>query len=140
MAEYSSKPVTLRFPIESVFEKVSNPQLIEGLLKNLPAEASERLDKISFDEQTVTFQLKGLPEITLRLSESVKPNKVVYSAEGSPMAFSLGMNLNVVSEQSTEVILVINIDVPVFMKPLISGHINKALEAFSERIGTSFSV
>lgn len=140
MAEFKSELAVVNYDIATVYEKAVNPQLIQGMLSSVPAEAMAKIDKIEADTDSVKFALNGLPEITLRRTEAIAPNKVTYSAENSPMAFSLSMNLSQVEDSKTGIEVVINVDVPIFLKPMISGPINSALKQFGERISKiSFS-
>ena len=71
-------------------------------------------------------------EISLRVTERIEPNKIVLSADKSPVPFSVTIHLEDAGEKTTKGHAIIDVDIPIFLKPMIQGPLNQACQKFSD--------
>ncbi|MFT5847521.1 MAG: hypothetical protein ACJARX_000517 [Psychroserpens sp.] len=74
------------------------------------------------------FALKGMPEIILKKKEAIAPNKVVLSAAGGKLDFSLTANITETAPTQSEVELIFEGEFNAMMGMMIKGPINKFIE------------
>ncbi|MCM1291218.1 MAG: hypothetical protein NC201_08055 [Prevotella sp.] len=139
MAEYRSKDVTLQGSAERVYLKLTNLEALRDLMTKvqgsaLPEDQAKMLDNIKITSDTITIPAGNGPlgEITLRKEGCIEPNMVRLAGVGTPVPMALKMELQPVSETECIGAVVVDLDIPVILKPMISGPINKLTSQIAE--------
>ncbi|MDE6007930.1 MAG: hypothetical protein K2G90_01845 [Muribaculaceae bacterium] len=137
MAEYKSPLETLQASAEAVFAKLSNLENLKTLLDKVPADKIPDDKKAMFDSISITpdsITVPGGPvgALTFRLTKKVEPTLIALSGEGSPVPLSLAMHINPLTDSSCTAQVVIDIEIPAMLKPMISGPIQKMADQFGE--------
>ncbi|MDE6578239.1 MAG: hypothetical protein K2J82_06390 [Muribaculaceae bacterium] len=137
MATYKSQETPLQASAEAVFSKLSNLENLRSLLEKVPADKIPEDKKAMFDSISITpdsITVPGGPvgALTFRISEKIEPTLIALSGEGSPVPLSLAMHISPVSEAECKAQVVIDIEIPAMLKPMIGGHIQKMADQFGE--------
>jgi hypothetical protein len=77
---------------------------------------------------TFIFELKGMPEIKLKLKEKTAPNKIIFGAASDKLPFTLIAKIEYISENSSEVKLDFEGEFNPMMAMMIKGPITKFIE------------
>ncbi|MES2543551.1 MAG: SRPBCC family protein [Bacteroidota bacterium] len=120
-----SPKVTVEKSAQYLFDQLSDVKNFEKLMPDNIAKF-EVLDSKSF-----IFGLSGMPEIKLKQTESVAPNKIVLGSASDKLAFTLTVNINAISENSSEVKLDFEGEFNAMIAMMIKGPISKFIETLS---------
>ena len=134
MAEYSINPTNVRTNIDRIYSVVSNPEKIKELTAKVPAEAQDKLKEMEFESDSITLNVGPVGKIKLAVTERIEPNKIVYTAQNSPVPMSMTLKLDKVDEGNTTLNGSLNLEIPVFLRPMVDGKIKDALAKVSERL------
>ena len=104
-------------------------------LENFEQLMPESKEKFEVDGDSFIFGLKGMPEIRLVLQEKNEFEKVVLGAASSKLAFTLTVNIAVISENSSEVDLLFEGDFNPMMAMMIKKPLQKFINTLSENLG-----
>ena len=133
MEKYESKQVpylTARFDDLQCFSL--------GSTTSTPVRA-DKVEGWSATEDTCTFKAKGFP-ISLRMVEK-EPYKLikVTGEDGSPMDFTIWVQMVSVAEQDTRMRIVLLVKMNMMMKMMIGGKLAQAVDQIAEQIATAFN-
>ena len=131
MAQYKSETAHIAHKIDLVFSKLSNPGTIGAAAENLPEQQREILEKVEFSEDAITVKGSPMGNLTLRRTQVVEPTRIVFEAEQSPVPFKITFNLTEAGD-ATDATAAIDIEIPVFLRPMVSGPMEKATAQFAE--------
>ncbi|MBD5212457.1 MAG: hypothetical protein HDS74_08605 [Bacteroidales bacterium] len=134
MAEYKSDEIALQGSAECVYGKLSNLEALRTLLDKVPEDQIPQEQKKMFEEIRITPETITIPagagpigEFTLRKEGCIEPNLVRLVGEGLPVALALMLEIKPVSDSESLGRVVVDMDVPMLLKPMISGPINKLI-------------
>lgn len=101
-------------------------------IKNFEKLMPENISKFEvIDDKTFLFALKGMPEITLKLQESIPVSKVVLGAGGGKIDFSLTGDITEIDVNNSSLKLSFEGDFNPMMAMMIKGPISKFLETLN---------
>ncbi len=126
MATYKSTAVKLAYPIEVIYDKITNL----SSLQELPQDVREKMGNVEFLPDKIVLRDSPAGNIELRLKEKVEPTKVTYTADNSPVPLDLSINLAPVDDSHTEAHCEISVEIPAIMKPLVGGKLQEAANMF----------
>jgi len=86
-------------------------------------------------EDTFIFQLKGMPEIKLKITETKEPELVVLGSTSDKFPFSLNTHISSAGENSSEVHMDFVGKFNAMMGMMIKGPLQKFINALTENIG-----
>lgn len=131
MAKYSSKPVTVPVASQVIADKFSDLSRLEGALEQLPADQRAKIGDVSFSRDTLTIKTTQVGDIKFVVKECT-PQRVVMGAEKSPVPLDMRVDLKPQSADSTEFTTSIEVDIPMMLKPMLGGPMQKAVDQFSD--------
>jgi len=120
--DLQSRKISILRPASEIFEVLRQPNNYETLLP-------ESTEKFEIEEDSFIFKLKGMPEIKLKLKESIPNSKVSFTAN-HPAPFTLDVNIHEVDEKNTEV----QLNFTGNFNPMISMMVKKPLTKFIETL------
>ncbi|MBY0485731.1 MAG: SRPBCC family protein [Flavobacteriaceae bacterium] len=123
-----SPKVTVEKSAEYLFTQLSDVKNFEKLMPENIAKFEVLGDDI------FNFGLKGMPEIKLRMKEGIPFSKVNLAAASDKLPFTLVANIDVLSENSSEVKLDFEGDFNPMMAMMIKGPITKFIETLAENM------
>ena len=123
-----SPKVTVAKSAEYLYNALSDVKNFEKLMPENIAKFEVLGDDI------FNFGLKGMPEIKLRLKESVPHSKINLVAASDKLPFTLIANIDAVSETSSDVKLDFEGDFNPMMAMMIKGPIGKFIETLASNM------
>ena len=137
METYKSDINRINCNIGTVFAKLSNPSLfqeqIEKNLDRMPDDARENLSKVKFEPDGISIESPMGP-LKMAIQEVVEPNKIVFGAAQSPVAFNLIINLAEVDEENTDSETHLQLDLPIMLRAMVGGKLKDAAKMFGEML------
>jgi len=128
--------------------KISSPQTrvnlsaaklfeLAGNCQNLARYMPEEVKDFSATEDTCTFTVENITKVTLKILDKTPFTYIRYAAENDQnIPLFLTLKLNAISENETDVEAELDIDLPVFLKPLLQAPLKRFVETLSEKIKT----
>lgn len=137
MATYSSREVTLQAPATVVFDKFSNLENLRGLLDKVPAERIPEDKRGMYENIRITNDTISVPggpmgDLTFRVTEREAPHKIKLVGEGVPVNIALILHVKEKGAESSEAKVDIDIDIPMMLRPMIGGQIQKMADQFGD--------
>ena len=137
MESYKSDAQRIACDINTVYSKLSNPAVFQAQIDanrdNLPPEAIENLDKVKFEADAIAIESPMGPlRLAVNNEQCQEPNRIVYSAAQSPVAFNMVIELQPCGEQETTSIAALELDLPQFMRAMVGGQLKQAADKFGE--------
>jgi hypothetical protein len=88
-------------------------------------------------KDTCSFNISGMAKVALKI-ESTTPNSKVHiaSVDGGklPFAFTLDALINSTGENTSTGQLIFNGDIPIFIRPMVSGPLEKFFNALAHKM------
>lgn len=136
MSTYSSKQIEIQAPAGVVYEKLSNFENLRELLdkaplENIPPDKREMFEKIEITSDSISFP-SPMGAMTLTVCERKAPELIKLKADNTPVPVALALHVRSTGEDRCEAKVDFDIDLPVFLKPMVGGQIQKAADQFGE--------
>lgn len=141
MATYKSNDIMMSGSAEVVFTTLSNPENLKNLLENVPMDRvpedkREMIEQIEVTTDSISFPAGPVGHLTLRISRLERPTLIELEGVGAPIKMALSLHIRPVDETSSEGRVEINIDIPMMLKPMISGPLQQLVDQFGVILGT----
>ncbi len=135
MESYKSDKVSINCDIQTVFSKLSDPEVLknhlEANLDKLPEEARENLGKVSFSGDSISIESPMGP-LKMSMTEKVEPSKIVFAATQSPVPFGMAINLKEAGEGTTEAVAELHLELPMFLRAIVGNKIKEGAQMFGK--------
>ena len=140
MAVYSSGNVTLNGSADSVFEKLSNLENLQGMLNQVPADKVPEDKRQMFENIRITkdtIEVPGGPmgNLIFRVVERQAPSLIKLKGEGIPIEMALVLHISPLTDTTSNAKVEIDINIPAMLKPMVGGQIQKIANQFGEVLG-----
>ena len=118
----------VNIPAAKIFELTGNCQ-------NLARYLSDQVKDFTATEDSCTFTVENIAQITLKILDKTPFISIRFVAENDKnIPFFLTLNYTEVSENKTDVEVELDMDIPVFLKPVIQKPLQRFIETLSEKI------
>jgi len=108
---------------------------LSGNCKNFTHYLSDQVKDIHATEDSCTFTVENIAEITLKIMDRTPFNTIRFVAENDKnIPFFLTLNYTKVTENETDVEVVLDIDIPIFLKPVLQKPLQRFIDTLSEKI------
>ncbi|WP_089666631.1 orotate phosphoribosyltransferase [Gramella sp. MAR_2010_147] len=124
-----SQKVTANKRQQEMFQFLTNVKNYEQIMP----ESKEKFEVISDD--TFHFQLKGMPEIRLKIIETQEPNLVVLGSTAEKFPFRLKTHIADAGVEKSEVNMDFEGEFNAMMSMMIKSPLKKFINALTENIG-----
>lgn len=136
MATYKSDKVDVISSAENLFRKVSNPENLLNVISSLPEEhitpeQKAQLSAISVTPDSIVLPGGPVGSLTLRIVERKEPTLIRLQGEGTPVAMEVKFNITPISQDLCQAQAVLDLDIPMMLKPMINGPMQKMVNQFS---------
>lgn len=118
-------------PAEAVAAKFADLTAMQTILDEMPAEERAKVGDVRLTRDEIIIQTSQVGAITLRVVERT-PGLVRFNAVGAPVAMSLDVRIKPLEADRSEVSSEMSVDIPVFLKPMIGGALQKAADQFGD--------
>lgn len=134
MDTFKSEVVTINCNIDKIYSKLANPEAFNAFADRLPDEAKEKLDKVKFEHDSITFEANPVGEIRLNIVERVEPTRVVFAAAQSPVPLQAVISLEKVGENETRACAELGVELNPFIRPMLSKPLQDGANKFGEML------
>lgn len=137
MAVYSSGKVILKAPAPAVFEKLSNLENLKSMLEKvpadrIPADKRQMFENIQITPDTIEVPGGPMGNLVFRVTERKAPSLIRLKGEGIPIEMALVLHVEPKGEEESEAKVDIDINIPLMLKPMIGGQIQKIADQFGD--------
>lgn len=123
-----SPKVTTGKSQQEMFEFLTNVENYEQLMP----ESKERFEAITQD--SFLFQLKGMPEIRLQITETQEPEMVALGSTSDKFPFNLNIHISEAGASQSEVFMDFKGNFNPMMSMMIKGPLKKFINTLSENV------
>lgn len=134
MATYKSKPQTINRSADELFDRFSDLSRLQSALDTLPEEQRAKVGDVQFTPDSIKIVTPQVGEIAFNVIERVRPVKVVFGTQSSPVPMTMDVDITPRGEGESEVVTSINVEIPAMLRPLIGPQLQKATDKFGELI------
>lgn len=135
MSTYTSKPIVVEKSANDLFDRFSDMTRLQSALDSLTDEQRAQIGEVQFTADSIKIVTPQVGEIAFSVIERQAPSKIVFGTSSSPVPLKMKVNLKPLSDSSTEVETVIDVDIPMMLRPMVGPHLQKAADKFGELIG-----
>ena len=128
MSKFESSIKQVPYPQQSVYDKISN---LEKVRDRIPA---DKVQEFSFDKDSVSVNVSPVGEIKLRIINREEPKCVKFETVQSPMPFNLWIQVLPVTETTSKMKVTVDADIPLMLKPMISGPLKDGIEKIADAL------
>lgn len=135
MAKYTSTPATIARPQAEVYERLTDMTRLQGALDALPEEARAKVGDVHFDKDSITIITPQVGEIRFGITDRTPVSQIVFGTASSPVPLRLVVDIREGDSADTSVVTsVIDVEIPMMLRPLIGGKMQQAADQFGSLI------
>ena len=135
MALYQSKTITINKPFEEVYGKVSDLKNLEQFRDRIPKEYTVNFE---CDTDYVQFRVAPVGDLLLRIVER-GADKIRLNVEKLPFKAEISMNIGNVSPSETNIQLVLDADIPFFVKHIVGNKLEEGMDKIADILTLSLN-
>ena len=135
MALYQSKTITVNKPLEEVYGKVSDLKNLEQFRDRIPKEYTVNFE---CDTDYVQFRVAPVGDLLLRIVER-GADKIRLNVEKLPFKAEMSMNIGNVSPSETNIQLVLDADIPFFVKHIVGNKLEEGMDKIADVLTLSLN-
>lgn len=135
MALYQSKTITVNKPFEEVYGKVSDLRNLEQFRDRIPKEYTVNFE---CDTDYVQFRVAPVGDLLLRIVER-GADKIRLNVEKLPFKAEISMNIGNVSPSETNIQLVLDADIPFFVKHIVGNKLEEGMDKIADILTLSLN-
>lgn len=129
--KYTGQPFTVARSADQIAERMSDLTVLRSMIDCIPESERQKIGNIDFTPDSIKINTQQVGDVAFKLVERT-PQRLAFAAQGSPMPMKLIVDMAPTSTPAaTEATCAIDVDIPVFMRPLVAPHLNKALDMLS---------
>lgn len=134
MATYKSKPAKIDRPAQEIFARFSDMSRLQETLDKLPADQRDKIGQVEFTHDSIRITTSQVGDILFKVKEKVEPTKIVFGTESSPVPLTMEVDIKPLTDTTSEVETVIDVEIPAIVRPIIGPQLQKASDKFGELI------
>ncbi len=131
MATYKSSKETIAAPAERVYEKLSDLENLRNVIENIPEDKHGMMEQIKITSDSISLPAGPVGEIRLKTSRLEPYSRIELSGIGTPVPLSLGVHIDSKGDTESEVQVLLDIDIPMMLKPMVGGTLQKMVDQFA---------
>lgn len=135
MSKFTGKAVTVPFPNQEIYQRVSNLSGLQQRLEQLPADQLQRVGNVKFDsDDNFSIEAPGVGHVDFHIVERVPSSRVTFQASASGIPLNLIIEMEPEGDAATRLTTSIDVEIPAMLRPLVGGKMQEAADRFSEMI------
>lgn len=136
MTTFKSSEINLQASASNVFGRLSNLENLQSFLNNIPqdkipADKMEQFRNMRITPDSISIPGGPVGEVTLNVVERTPDSLIKLKAANVPVDIFLSMCIKEVSDNSCAATVMIDADIPVMLKPMVSGPLQKIVDQFA---------
>lgn len=137
MTTIRSEKTPINASAEKVFEKLSNLENLKPLLERVPREKipedkMEIFDNMEITADTLTIPAGPVGSVKLKMTDTLPYSLIRLQGVGTPVPLSMQMELESTGPDSCEAVVSVSLDIPIMLKPMVSGPLRKIVDQFAQ--------
>lgn len=147
MARYESKIKEVNALQENVYRRLSDLSQLQVIKDNMPDEIKDRIksqiqeqgqgkiqvSNFTFDQDSIHFLVNGM-NAGVRIIERDEPKCVKFAADGSPVDFTLWIQMLPLAAYQTKIKVTVDVDIPFFLRPMVGNKLESVAEQVAEAL------
>lgn len=151
MSDFVSNVKTIPYPQEQVYhylsdlsnlerikERINDPEFLaraqQEADKYNAGNIQERLQQVSFDQDSISITAAPLGNVCLRIIERDEPKTIKLKGEGTPIDVTLWIQLLPIDQLSTKMKLTLRAELNMFIRGMVSGPLQKGVEQLANML------
>jgi len=131
MTKFESSIKQVPYSQADVYRNISDLSNLEKVRDRIP---EDKLQSFSFDKDTVSVSVDPVGQIALRIIEREEPKCVKFETAKSPVPMNMWIQLLPTGDDSCKMRVTIKADIPIFLKGMVSGPLNEAVEKIADAL------
>lgn len=130
MTTYESDIKTISSNEEVVFAILSDLNNLKKLQEDAPL--TDKVKDIQFDTDSCFFVVEGFGKMGFRIVEREPSQTIKLNSEKAPVQISISVYLKQIAENSTEMKLVLNAELPMMIKMMVDKKIKEGINMVAD--------
>jgi carbon monoxide dehydrogenase subunit G len=131
MTEFISDIKTIPYGNRIVYETLSDLNNLEKLKNRIP---SDKIEDFTFDSDSCSFSVSPVGKVRFSIIDREPLKTIKLTADQSPVAVNMWIQLKETGEQETKMKLTIKADLNPFIKPMISKPLQEGIDQIADII------
>lgn len=136
MATYKSDKQAVAASAEQVYTKLSDLENLRNVIANIPEEkipTDKRgmLEQVKITSDSISLPAGPVGDIRLQMSRLDPYSRIELSGIGTPVPLTLGVRIDEEGPDRSEVQVLLDIDIPMMLKPMVGGTLQKMVDQFA---------
>ncbi|MDR2086256.1 MAG: SRPBCC family protein [Dysgonamonadaceae bacterium] len=133
MSEFISEIKTIPFSQEKVYDVLSNMSNLEKIQNRIP---EDKITNFSFDTDSCSFSVNPVGKVRFSIVERDPPKTIKLTADQSPVAITMWIQLKESQENETKMKLTVQADLNPFLKPMLSKPLQDGINKVADVLAT----
>lgn len=133
MTEYTSDIKTIPHSDKDIFEVLSDLRKLDLVKDKLP---QDKVKDFTYDQDSCSVNVSPIGNIKFVIVERKPHTEIKFEAQQLPFQLNLSILLKQISEQGTELSLVVNANLNPFLKPMVSKPLQEGLNKMADMLSS----
>jgi hypothetical protein len=129
MADFTSKVKTIPYNDDKIFVMLSDMSNLDRVRERIP---QDKIKDFTFDRDTCSFTVDPVGSVMFQIIEREPYKTIKFSTTNSPIPLLMWIQLKQVAENETKMKLTVRAELNPFIKPMVSGPLQEAIDKISE--------
>lgn len=130
-SKFESSIKFVPYPQEAVYRNISDLRNLEKVQDRIP---EDKVNDLTFDEDTVGVNVAPVGELKLRICEREEPKCVKFETVQSPVPFNVWIHVLPVDEASSKMKVTVKADLNPFIKSMVEKPLQEAVEKIADAL------
>ena len=130
-SKFESSIKFVPYPQEAVYRNISDLRNLEKVQDRIP---EDKVNDLTFDEDTVGVNVAPVGELKLRICEREEPKCVKFETVQSPVPFNVWIQVLPVDETSSKMKVTVKADLNPFIKSRVEKPLQEAVEKIADAL------
>ena len=130
-SKFESSIKQIPYPQEAVYRNISDLRNLEKVQDRIP---EDKVNDLTFDEDTVGVNVAPVGELKLRICEREEPKCVKFETVQSPVPFNVWIQVLPVDEASSKMKVTVKADLNPFIKSMVEKPLQEAVEKIADAL------
>lgn len=134
MSQYKSNTYPVDATQEQVFNRLSNPSILADKIDALPDDVKEKLSSVSFNPDSIVFNVPPVGEIKMVFSKVEAPNRLTIAPESSPVPFSMNIDIDATANGKASLTAAIDVELNFFLQQMVGNKLKDGVDKIAEML------
>lgn len=131
MIEFNSDLKTIYHSDRDIFRVLSDLRNLDFVKEFIP---EDQIKEFVFDKDSVSFRVDAIGKVTFLVIERQPESLIRFKSEKLPFDVFLEIQLQLKSEEETELIMMVQSDISPFMRGLVEKPMREAVDKISDAL------